>query len=184
MHLDTASGKKTRQPKSVAPSFMGQDHPSNLPTGRRAPGLQTLDKRNQPVAACIQHMPRMPINSRQLNRQNPLLTAIDEPNSGVVPSLERFGLVRYHGGDRLHQHRFGFIRWGLARSQKRADGGDLAAGSKSLTRDRIGAGRPPRTWPSDARQKKPTCRRMHPAHASNADQLQAVEPSEPTSYGH
>ena len=82
----------------------------------------------------------MPINSRQLNRQNPLLTAIDEPNSGVVPSLERFGLVRFHGGDRLHQHRFGFIRWGLARSQKRADGGDLAAGSKSLTRDRIGAG--------------------------------------------
>ena len=43
------------------------------------------------------------------------------------------------------------------------------------------SGRPMRTWPSDARQKKPTSRRKRPAHASNADQLQEVEPLEPTS---
>jgi hypothetical protein len=75
VHLDPASGKETRQPKSVAPSFMGQDHPSDLPARRCALGLQTLHKRNQPVAASIQHMPRMAANSRQLNRQNPLLLA-------------------------------------------------------------------------------------------------------------
>jgi len=75
VNLDVVSRKETRQPKSVAPRLMGQDHPSDLPTCRGAPGLQTRDKRNQPVAASVQDMPRMPVHSRQLNRQNPLLRA-------------------------------------------------------------------------------------------------------------
>jgi hypothetical protein len=54
VHLDTASGKKTREPESVPPSLMGQDHPRDLPARRRAPGLQTLDKRNQPLPASVQ----------------------------------------------------------------------------------------------------------------------------------
>jgi hypothetical protein len=83
---DPASGKETCEPKSVSPSLVGQYHSSDLPAGRCAPGLQTLDKRNQPLAACVQHMPRMPINSRQLDRQNPLLlTQFQRANdSGVV----------------------------------------------------------------------------------------------------
>ena len=85
VNLDVVSRKETRQPKSVAPSLMGQDHPSDLPTCRCAPGLQTLDKRNQPVAASVQDMPRMPVNSRQLNRQNPLLLAqFQRSNDGGV----------------------------------------------------------------------------------------------------
>jgi hypothetical protein len=39
MDLDPASGKKTRQPKSVSPSLMGQDHPSDHPACRCALGL-------------------------------------------------------------------------------------------------------------------------------------------------
>jgi hypothetical protein len=39
MDLDATSGKETRQPKTVAPSFMGQYDPSDLPTCRCAPGL-------------------------------------------------------------------------------------------------------------------------------------------------
>ena len=85
MHLDTASGKKTREPESVSPSLMGQYHSSDLPAGRYAPGLQTLDKRNKPLAASVQHMPRMPINPRQLDRQNPLLLAqLQRANDGGV----------------------------------------------------------------------------------------------------
>src|SRR5208283_3048192 len=73
MDLDTAAGKETRQPKTVAPSLMGQYHPGDLATHRRAPGLETLEQTNQPVATSVQHVPRMPANARQLNRQNPLL---------------------------------------------------------------------------------------------------------------
>src|SRR6516165_8372591 len=52
---------------------------------RSALGLQTLDKRNQPVAASIQRMPRMPANFRQLNRQNPLFLAqFDRADDGGV----------------------------------------------------------------------------------------------------
>ncbi len=57
------------------PALMGQYHSSDLPTCRCAPGLQTLDKICQPLARSVQHMPRIPTNSRQLNRQNPLLLA-------------------------------------------------------------------------------------------------------------
>jgi hypothetical protein len=39
MDLDPASGKETREPKSVAPNLMGQDHPSDLPARRCALGL-------------------------------------------------------------------------------------------------------------------------------------------------
>jgi hypothetical protein len=43
--LDTAAGKETRQPKTVAPSLMGQYHPGDPP-----PRTWPLDARaNQPT---------------------------------------------------------------------------------------------------------------------------------------
>ena len=39
LDLDPASRKETRQPKSVAPSFMGPDRPSDLPAHRCALAL-------------------------------------------------------------------------------------------------------------------------------------------------
>src|SRR5208337_348702 len=85
MDLDAASGKETRQPKSIAPSFMGENDPGDLATRRRASGLETLDKRSQPVAASFQHMSRMAANSRQLNCKHPFLLAqFKRANDGRV----------------------------------------------------------------------------------------------------
>jgi hypothetical protein len=46
--LDAASGKETRQPKSIAPSFMGENDPGDLATRPRAPGLRRSTKEANP----------------------------------------------------------------------------------------------------------------------------------------
>jgi hypothetical protein len=67
--LEAPGQKISSEPEPVSPGLMGQIHSSDLPAGRGAPRLQTLDKRQQPLAARVQHMARMPSNPRQLDRR-------------------------------------------------------------------------------------------------------------------
>ena len=67
------SRKETRQPKSVPPRFMGQDHAGDLPTRRCAPGLQTLDEGNQAVAKNIQNVSGMPANHHDGELSPPMM---------------------------------------------------------------------------------------------------------------
>jgi hypothetical protein len=97
VHLDAAPGKKTRKPESVSPSLMGQYHSSDLPAGRCAPGLQTLDKRQQTLAASIQHMPRMSLDvmdaaeryARLLRGEDISLPALPAPENRVKTRSSR-----------------------------------------------------------------------------------------------
>jgi hypothetical protein len=52
--------RKRASQNPFPPRFMGQDHAGDLPTRRRAPGLQTLDEGNQAVAKSIQNVSGMP----------------------------------------------------------------------------------------------------------------------------
>jgi hypothetical protein len=67
LDLDAAPSKKAGEPKSVAPSFVGQYHPSYLPARPYAPGLRALDK--EPT--CRRKRPARASNAAQLQAAEP-----------------------------------------------------------------------------------------------------------------
>jgi hypothetical protein len=65
---------KSRQPKSFAARFMGQNHPRKMARGRAA-SLQPFDQCGQFLAACSRNMPCVALDTWKLNGQHPFLLA-------------------------------------------------------------------------------------------------------------
>ncbi len=75
-HMDfAASHQKSRQPKSFAARFMGQNNPRNRMTRRAAASFQPFDQSGQFLAARSRNMPCVALDARKLNGEHPFLLA-------------------------------------------------------------------------------------------------------------
>jgi hypothetical protein len=72
MDFDAASHQKSRQPKSFAARFMGQNNPRNR---RAAASFQPFDLCGQFLATCSQNMPCVALDAGKLNGEHPFLLA-------------------------------------------------------------------------------------------------------------
>ena len=75
MDFEAASHQKSRQPKSFAARFMGQNNPRNRITRRAAASFQPFDECGQFLAAFSRNMPCVALDARKLNGEHPFLLA-------------------------------------------------------------------------------------------------------------